>query len=136
MVIGAMAKPGALLAIAADERISLWQDIGYQTVGLVIVVGSLGFLAVILAILGKFLRPCPDAAESETAAPISRAAAGTNAPSQADIPPELRAVIVAAVYETLGPRHRIVDIESPHNPQQMAWSMEGRRQIFLSHRVR
>jgi Na+-transporting methylmalonyl-CoA/oxaloacetate decarboxylase gamma subunit len=135
MLMGASAWPGALLAIAADERISLWQDVGYQTVGVFIVVGSLGFLAVVLTILGKFLRPRPAAATS-LAGEAARLSATSSASGGEEITPELRAVIVAAVHETLGARHRVLDIETPLNPQQVAWSMEGRRQIFLSHRVR
>lgn len=56
---------------------------------------------------------------------------------------ELRAVIAAAVYATLGPDARIAAVEHGHpvanaslDPQMLAWSREGRRQIQTGHRVR
>ncbi len=57
--------------------------------------------------------------------------------------PELRAVIAAAVYVTLGPDARIASVEPARrmaatnvDPQMFAWSLEGRRQIHGGHRVR
>ncbi len=50
------------------------------------------------------------------------------------IPPEVLAVISAAVFETLGTDTHIVAI-SPET-QNNTWSMEGRRQIFGSRKVR
>jgi hypothetical protein len=55
--------------------------------------------------------------------------------------PTLLAVLAAAVAVTLGPNARIVGV-SPvlHQGQSIsaltAWSMEGRREIYLSHRIR
>jgi hypothetical protein len=53
--------------------------------------------------------------------------------------PEIAAVIAAAVHVTLGASARVtsvslqsVSIESP----PLIWSLEGRRQIYTSHRVR
>jgi hypothetical protein len=51
------------------------------------------------------------------------------------IRPEIAAVIAAAVHLALGPDHRIVEI-APVSVDQTPWSMEGRRQIFESHKVR
>ncbi len=57
--------------------------------------------------------------------------------------PELRAVIAAAVYVTLGSNARIASVEPSKrsatanvDPQMNAWSLEGRRQIHGGHRVR
>jgi hypothetical protein len=70
-------------------------------------------------------------------APVSVAAIAT---AVAEVPAELLAVIAAAVYATLGPGHEIVAIESGGqpfaNPQILAWSAEGRRTHYASHKVR
>lgn len=52
----------------------------------------------------------------------------------------LLAVLAAAVAVTLGPKARIVGFapatHGPVVPANTAWSMEGRREIYLSHRIR
>lgn len=49
------------------------------------------------------------------------------------IPPQLVAVVAAAVHVSLGKvPHQIISIK----PADPSWSREGRRQIFDSHRVR
>lgn len=52
----------------------------------------------------------------------------------------LLAVLAAAVAVTLGPKARIVGFSpathGPVVPANTAWSMEGRREIYLSHRIR
>ena len=60
-----------------------------------------------------------------------------------DQSPELRAVIAAAVYVTLGSGARIASVEPAKrsaatnvDPQMYAWSLEGRRQIQAGHNVR
>jgi hypothetical protein len=57
--------------------------------------------------------------------------------------PELRAVIAAAVYVTMGSSARIASVEPAQrlttvnvDPQMFAWSLEGRRQIHDGHKVR
>jgi Na+-transporting methylmalonyl-CoA/oxaloacetate decarboxylase gamma subunit len=52
----------------------------------------------------------------------------------ADIPPEIVAVISAAVHESLGEDSHIVAITLEN--QSNAWSIEGRRQIFSSRKTR
>ena len=51
-----------------------------------------------------------------------------------DIPPEIMAVISAAVHESLGEGSHIVAINL--ETQDNAWSIEGRRQIFSSRKTR
>ncbi|HLP00557.1 MAG TPA: hypothetical protein VK163_00925 [Opitutaceae bacterium] len=51
-----------------------------------------------------------------------------------ELSPEVLAVISAAVYESLGTDYRIVSINT--EGQGATWSMEGRRQIFGSRKVR
>lgn len=119
---------------------TLMQDLGYQTVGVLIVMGALSVLAVVLAILGRlFINAGAKAAAAKAAAAQASAAqsppVAVSAGSSAAPTPEMRAAIVAAVYCTVGSHARVLDIQPAH-PELAAWSMEGRRQIFLSHRVR
>ncbi len=58
---------------------------------------------------------------------------GTSISSPREIPPQVRAAIAAAIFATLGSRHRVVAI-SP--VPSLIWSREGRRQVFDSHRFR
>jgi hypothetical protein len=51
------------------------------------------------------------------------------------IPPETVAAISAAIHTTLRAHHRILSVGEV-NPQRQAWSAEGRRQVFSSHKVR
>lgn len=63
--------------------------------------------------------------------------------SSASTPPEneqLLAVIAAAVHVATGRPHRIVSVSPARPPSveslMLQWSMEGRRAIYSSHRVR
>jgi hypothetical protein len=60
-----------------------------------------------------------------------------------EISPEVRAVIAAAVYVTMGADARVASVEQDHqvattefSPRVSAWSLEGRREIQGGHRVR
>ncbi|HLP07483.1 MAG TPA: hypothetical protein VK178_04910 [Opitutaceae bacterium] len=64
--------------------------------------------------------------------PRKMAAAGPIHPQ--GMAPEVIAVISAAVHESLGHDIRIVSISTEN--QSATWSMEGRRQIFGSRKVR
>ncbi len=63
-------------------------------------------------------------------------------PPAAGPSPELFAVIAGAVYATLGPKARVASVQVPvaavvaANAPTVPWSLEGRRQIYASHRVR
>lgn len=51
-----------------------------------------------------------------------------------EVPPQVVAVIAAAIHATAGARARIVRMTPLH--EKAAWSAEGRRSIFGSHSVR
>jgi hypothetical protein len=51
------------------------------------------------------------------------------------ISPDVLAVIAAAIHVTLGREARIVGV-TPARIEDHTWSLEGRRQIFHSHKVR
>lgn len=123
----------SFLAAALPDRPQLWESLGYQLNGLIVVFVALGMIWGLLEVLGLFFRraePKPAPAAAVAAPP---AAAVPSAPV-ADMAPELVAVITAAVHLTFGGRARIQAIV-PVEPEQ-GWAREGRRQIFSSHQVR
>jgi len=66
-------------------------------------------------------------------AAASPAASGPVSAPENDIPPDVFAAIVSAVYFTLGENHHIVSV----NPSKsLEWSREGRKSIFRSHTFR
>lgn len=76
----------------------------------------------------------PAPAAPVVAAPVV-AAAPASAPVAAD--DALMAVLSAAVATVCGPNARIVGVLSPKYDYKtlMIWSREGRREIYLSHRI-
>jgi Na+-transporting methylmalonyl-CoA/oxaloacetate decarboxylase gamma subunit len=55
---------------------------------------------------------------------------------EGEITPELVAVLTAAAAATLGRAVRISAISVGKMSDQRIWSQEGRREIYLSHRIR
>ncbi|MCX7713582.1 MAG: OadG family transporter subunit [Chthoniobacterales bacterium] len=104
---------------------------------MLVVLGSLSLLALIISILGKAFTnaPTPQPKSQKSAPPPNNSPPNT-ATSPAPIPQEIQAVIVAAVYSTLQQPVQILSVQAAPPPQLAAWSMEGRRQIFLSHKIR
>jgi len=75
--------------------------------------------------------------------PVARVRTGSGSPAVADTPaPEIEAAIAAAVYASLGASASITSVTlHPNQPQSvenlmLTWSLEGRRQIYTSHKVR
>jgi hypothetical protein len=104
-----------------------------QTVGMLIMLGAIVYLWLTVSRLARTVRSL----ERRTIPPEP----AKNAPS----PPEISATaavdegiiaaIAAAVAVVVRPPHRIVAIH-PDADTQHAWSAEGRRQIYLSHKIR
>lgn len=84
------------------------------------------------AVVAPVAAPAP--AAPVVAAPVV-AAAPASAPVAAD--DALMAVLSAAVATVCGPNARIVGVLSPKYDYKtlMIWSREGRREIYLSHRI-
>jgi len=118
-------------ATAGAEQLTFLQNLQFQAVGVMVVMTSLGGLAIVVAILAALLAPMHKPARAASAA-VPQAAVLL----PGEIPPEVRAVIAAAVHTVLKSPHRIVDVQPAANPLLQAWSMEGRRQIFQSHSFR
>ncbi len=128
------------LAAALPDHPDLLGSITYQLVGLLVVFSALGSIWALMELMGAIFRAA-DArrARALAAAPASRPA--SPAASGESVRPEVVAVITAAVYASIDASATIVAITpvSPHpepNLNLLAWSGEGRRQIFASHKLR
>jgi len=126
-----MTLPIEFLAMGATE---LWDNISYQLVGFFIVLITLAGLWVALEIIGSIFR----SAERKRAA--QAAAAPAEGAVAADSEPEMFAVIAAAIDTVISQPHEIVSISPPSRDRsktsQTAWSSEGRKDIYRSHRLR
>ena len=111
--------------------------IDFQTALLLVMVVCLAFMAKALADLNRRVR---DLAEGRSAARSLAAPSRDRAPSPPATgvapPPQTLAAISAAVYAAMDHRVRIVAVDEVSAEQSRTWSLEGRRQIFTSHRVR
>lgn len=106
---------------------------GSMTLAVLVVCGAIVALLGAVALVGRWLaatHPEPEL-PPKPPAPVSRE------PS-----PEVLAIIAGAVYATFGERAQVtsVSLTSPHAPSvealMLQWSLEGRRQIYTSHKVR
>jgi Na+-transporting methylmalonyl-CoA/oxaloacetate decarboxylase gamma subunit len=126
-----------LLPLATESvsgQLGFLANLRYQTVGMMIVMACLCGLAVLVALVARGLSCFPKSAKavhSRTNPDVP-----TTIMSGEGVPPEIRAVIAAAVLVTLKSPHRILQVEPAQNLQLHAWSVEGRRQIFQSHTFR
>lgn len=120
-------KPGVLEAIS------------YQVVGLFVVFTALGSIWLLMEGMGFVFRGVERRKKLNLA--LATPAAPLPAAAPAGIAPELIAVITAAAHASLQAGEHIVSIvpleRYPQpNIQLLAWSSEGRRQHFGSHKVR
>lgn len=108
-------------------------NLSYQTVGLAIVMTSLGGLAVIVSVVAALLAPLGSRSKAPLR-PLQAVMGGAATEDEAG--DELHAVVAAAVHVALGKPHKILSVQPVRNVQLQAWSVEGRRQIFHSHTLR
>ena len=61
-----------------------------------------------------------------------------SSPAAETMPPELLAVIVAAIAVAIGKPHRVFSVQqgSAYTPEVNVWVLEGRMEHFMSHKVR
>jgi len=90
-------------------------------------------LLIVVALVGRWLA----ATHPEPVAPVE-----APVPPKPETPPEVLAIIACAVNVTFGERAQVtsVSLTPPHAPSvealRLQWSLEGRRQIYTSHKVR
>lgn len=109
---------------------------GFPWMNLVWVLLSIAALMLAIAAFGRWL-----AATHPDPVPVARRASPPPAAGATDST-EIAAVIAAAVHEALGPTATVTSVAlQPEKPVSvenlmLAWSLEGRRQIYTSHKVR
>ncbi|MGO8702074.1 MAG: hypothetical protein ACLQVY_30700 [Limisphaerales bacterium] len=99
---------------------------------------------VILAPPPVVVAPPPPIAPLVTVAPVAPVVPVVSvvppvksAPVMESTPPEIVAVIAAAIAVVLGRPHRVLSVQQgPAQPAVNVWAMEGRVEQFMSHRVR
>jgi len=138
-----MTIPMLPLAAALTENPTMLDALSYQAVGLIVVFTALGSIWGLLELMGWIFRAAERRAAAARAAapvleqePVLLLEPGTHA-----ISPQVVAVITAAAHECLQAGDRIVSIMPVHlqpnvDVNLLAWSGEGRRQIFASHKLR
>jgi Na+-transporting methylmalonyl-CoA/oxaloacetate decarboxylase gamma subunit len=105
----------------------------------VLAVVLLGVAALMFVIRGIGLlaaKSLPEPGAKPVAPKAAKAADGTALTVEAGVTDELVAVLSAAAAYTLGSPVRILEISAGKMASQRAWSQEGRREIYLSHRIR
>ena len=108
-----------------------------QTVGMLILLGVLVYLWLVVQRLGRTVRQLKQRAapSGSTPPPPAPAVPTPSAPVVETPDAGVIAAIAAAVAVMVRRPYRIVTIQ-PDTGAQLAWSAEGRRAIYLSHRVR
>lgn len=97
----------------------------------------LSLLAIIISLIAVFRASSPAAGKNQPQAPVAPttspdAKAPQAAPAPHAIPPEIVAVIAAAVAACTGGNIRIVSIK----PTSSSWERAGRQSVLTSHRIR
>lgn len=122
-----MSLASSILAYTPLKNPGVSDAVPYLT-GFLVVLVTLTVLMGLCMAVSKILQlvmPAPAAPQ-----PVAKPAA--TAPVNNGVPPEIVAVIAAAVATTVGKKQRIVSIK----PQNSSWSQAGRQQIHSSHNIR
>lgn len=134
LILLSVSTPPAVLAESSGMDAFL-RSLSYQVAGMLIVMGALGLLSLSVSLLSRVLRALP-----KPTTPVAPLAVGAPAPAASTLRPEsvdegIIAAIAAAVAVTIGRPHRVITIRSDAGAQ-LAWSAEGRRAIYQSHKIR
>ena len=121
-----MSLDSSILAYTPLENPGVSDAVPYLTGFLVVLVTLAVLMGVCMSVSKILLKVQPEQAEPKPV--VKPASSATNDV----VPPEVVAVIAAAVATTVGKKQRIVSIR----PQNSSWSQAGRQQIHSSHNVR
>jgi hypothetical protein len=116
-------------AASADLGID-WSVLSIVLVGVVVLMLAIRLIGVLGSILVGTTapkQPTPEALPARPTQPVE---------AEPAITPELIAVLTAAAAAVLGGPVRIDAISVGKMAAQRGWSQEGRREIYLSHRIR
>lgn len=136
-----MLQSSLILASAGSDALKVQPLFGSQWLALLAILSGVAVFLFAVAALGRWLASTHPAEP----APAPAADAAPSAPAQAsssdEVPANLFAIISAAVAVTFGSKARIAGISSQKDEgssdfHRQQWSMEGRRQIYSSHKVR
>jgi Na+-transporting methylmalonyl-CoA/oxaloacetate decarboxylase gamma subunit len=136
-----MPKAMIPLAAALSDQPGLWDAISYQVVGLLVVFAALGSIWLLMELMGFIFRSIEARRQAKAAAAFAAAPAVPLDLPSVGVRPEIIAVITAAAHTNLRAGEHIVAIHPlgrDHDQEVRvgAWSSEGRRQHFGSHKVR
>jgi heme/copper-type cytochrome/quinol oxidase subunit 2 len=126
-----MSLPAILLGSSLPAVPSTAENLQYQITGLLVVLSTLGSMALLVWLAGKLfaVRDRREAAD-ELARRVEPAAA-------LEIPGPVLAAIAAAVGAVLQDRRHIIHgIQAVDPRANMAWGAEGRRSIYATHKLR
>lgn len=126
------------LAAALGDSPGFLESIQYQFVGLIVVFSALGAIWLLMEGMGVLFRAL-DRRQLRVEPAIVDDRQGP--PVVSGVTPELIAVITAAAHDSMRAGEYVVaivpeDHRPPLDANLAAWSSEGRRQIFASHKVR
>lgn len=131
-----MSPVPAVLALTLPEYPSLGESLQFQATGFLVVVFTLGSLALLVGLVGRIFTAL-DARRSTVPAPPARAGHRADTASGGEIPPQVLAAIAGAVAATLGDRRfAIRGVQAADPRHNLAWGAEGRRSIYASRNVR
>jgi len=109
---------------------------GNQWLALLVILAGIAVFMALVAAVGRWLA----ATHPDAPAPAPAKSADVPLASSTELTPSVCAVIAAAVATTCGPRARIAAVQAAYHPSVEAlmqqWSVEGRRQIYSSHKIR
>jgi Na+-transporting methylmalonyl-CoA/oxaloacetate decarboxylase gamma subunit len=122
----------ALLAAAAAKP-SIWGTFLAafpHLLGMLVVMITLAILWGVCVLTARLIRTL--VAEPVAAVAASSHATSTGPVATSTVPPQIVAVIAAAVHTAVGKGHTIVSI----TPQDSNWEKAGRQSVLSSHRLR
>jgi hypothetical protein len=120
-----------LIAIVQQPATSVLDALPHLA-GMLMVMVALAILWGVCELTARVVRIlAPDTAPPAGPEPVAAAKPGGHFPEPA-VPPEIIAVIAAAVATVTGPAHRIVSIKR----QSTTWEKVGRQSVLTSHRIR
>lgn len=122
--------PVQILAVATKTTDSVMDALPHLA-GMLMVMITLTILWGVCAFTAKLIQILMPPAAKTAPAPAAKAAPVAAAAADS-IPPEIVAVIAAAVSSTVGKQIRIVSIK----PHSSGWEKAGRQSVLSSHRIR